>query len=174
MHSSANPAGILSCQTKTLFCRTFLFSNKLISKHVLQTLTHSERLSTWSKMQTHTLINAAGLKSLTYIVEFFLVAIEGVVLPIFALAVFVRDVSPSVFAAARGCQSFTWWDVSCPETVHLLVAQEQEHLFHRLTKGIFLIKMNIRHEKKLNIWNRGSFTFLTVLWTMLYCNTGNK
>lgn len=82
-------------------------------------------------MQIHTLKKAGRLKTLTYIIEFLLVTIERMILPVFALTIFVTDVSPSVFAAARGRQSFTWWDVSSPETVHTLVAQQQEHLFHR-------------------------------------------
>lgn len=71
----------------------------------------------------------------TYIIELSLVSVQRVVLPVFALAVFVGDEAPSLFAAARGCQSFTWWDVSCPKTVYLLVAQQQEHLHHRWGLG---------------------------------------
>lgn len=67
----------------------------------------------------------------TYIVELSLVSVQRVVLPVFSLAVLVGDEAPSLFAAATGCQSFTWWDVSCPETVYTLVAQQQEHLHHR-------------------------------------------
>lgn len=67
----------------------------------------------------------------THIVELSLVSEQRMVLPVFALAVFVGDEAPPLVAAAIGHQSFTWRDVSRPETVYPLVAQQQEQLHHR-------------------------------------------
>lgn len=67
----------------------------------------------------------------THIVELPLVSVQRVVLPVFALAVFVGDEAASLFAAACGRQSFAWRDVGCPKAVDPLVAQQQKHLHHR-------------------------------------------
>lgn len=77
-------------------------------------------------MQIQTWANTGNSKSFklpsTHIVEFALVAIQRMILPVFALAVFVADEAPPLFHAARLGQSFTWRNVSCPETVYSLVA----------------------------------------------------